>query len=383
MAVVPADRLAARVARVRSHLAEAGLDALLVTHLPNVFYLTGFRATAGAALVTPGKLILVADFRYRTAAEAAVSALASRTGAQLCPVPQGIDEAVADALRSARTARVGVEGAHLSVSRFEWLTRTLQTSDEPAAGQVRLVSTERLVERERAVKDDFEIDVLKEAGRRLSAVAPLAASFARAGRLEREVAADIDHAVRRAGFERPAFETIVASGPNSALPHARPTERALAPGEAVVLDFGGVYGGYCVDLTRTVSVGKPTDELARLHQAVAEAQAAALAAVRPGALASAVDGAARQVLERLGLAEAFGHGTGHGLGLEVHEEPRIGRVVPGQADAVLEPGMVITIEPGVYLPLTGGVRIEDDVLVTGGGCELLTNVPRTLTFHLA
>jgi Xaa-Pro aminopeptidase len=382
MAAAPADRLAARIARVRSHLAEAGVDALLVTHLPNLFYLTGLRATAGAALVTPLHVSLVADFRYRAAAEAAVSELAGRVGARVWPASRGVDEAAAEAIRSAGAARVGVEGAHLTVSRFDWLAKTLQGSGaEPR--KILLVPTERLVERERAAKDDFEIGTLREAGRRLSGIAPQAARFARAGRTEREVAADIDHALRQAGFERPAFDTIVASGPNGALPHARPTERALATGEGVVLDFGGVYDGYCVDLSRTVAVGKPTDELVRLHQAVAEAQAAALAAVRPGVTASAVDGAARQVLERLGLAEAFGHGTGHGLGLEVHEEPRIGRLAPGQPDAVLEPGMVVTIEPGVYVPPIGGVRIEDDVLVTREGCELLTSVPRTLTFHLA
>ena len=182
----------------------------------------------------------------------------------------------------------------------------------------------------------------------------------------------IETAMREAGFCRPAFETIVASGPNSALPHARPTDRRIQTGDPTVLDFGGVYDGYCVDLTRTVQLGAAPAALGRLYEAVAEAQQAAIDAVRPGALASAIDAAARSVLERYGLAEAFGHGTGHGIGLEVHEDPRIGRLIPRTPDHAVEAGMVFTIEPGAYVPGVGGVRIEDDVLVTEGGCEILT-----------
>jgi Xaa-Pro aminopeptidase len=186
------------------------------------------------------------------------------------------------------------------------------------------------------------------------------------------VAADIDSALRRGGFERPAFDTIVASGPNSARPHARPGKRALRPGDWVLLDFGGVYDGYCVDLSRTVRLGRGDAEFGRVFEAVAEAQRAAIATVRPGIRASAVDAAAREVLGRHGLAEVFGHGTGHGLGLEVHEEPRIGRPLEGSDDVLLAPGMVFTVEPGAYLDGIGGVRIEDDVLVTDTGCDVLT-----------
>jgi Xaa-Pro aminopeptidase len=186
------------------------------------------------------------------------------------------------------------------------------------------------------------------------------------------VAHDIDALIRRLGFERPAFETIVASGPNSALPHARPGARVLQPGDGVVLDFGGVYDGYCVDLTRTVQLGDAGSDFRRVFAAVAEAQQAAIASIRPGIPASAVDSAARAVLGRYGLEEAFGHGTGHGLGLEVHEEPRIGRALAGVPDLLLEAGMVFTVEPGAYVEGVGGVRIEDDVLVTEDGCVVLT-----------
>jgi Xaa-Pro aminopeptidase len=188
--------------------------------------------------------------------------------------------------------------------------------------------------------------------------------------------------MRDAGYERPAFDTIVGSGPHSALPHYRAGDRILISGDLVVLDFGGVLDGYCCDLTRTVSVGAPSAESRRVHAAVHEAQRAAIAAVKPGVAATDVDLAARNVLEQHALAEAFGHGTGHGLGLEIHEEPRITRPRANIEPVRLEPGMVFTIEPGVYLAGWGGVRIEDDVLVTETGCEVLTTVPYDLVPNL-
>jgi Xaa-Pro aminopeptidase len=209
-------------------------------------------------------------------------------------------------------------------------------------------------------------------------VAEAAFRAVREGVSERRVAGAIEAALRDAGYERPAFDTIVASGPNAALPHHRPGDRLLARGDLVVLDFGGVLDGYCCDLTRTVSVGPAAPEARRVHGAVREAQQAALDALRPGVPAWDVDGAARAVLDRHGLGEAFGHGTGHGLGLDIHEDPRLSRRRPDAAPVPLEPGIVCTIEPGAYLAGWGGVRIEDDVLVTETGCEVLTSVPRDL-----
>jgi len=192
------------------------------------------------------------------------------------------------------------------------------------------------------------------------------------------VAAEIDAALRRAGFERPAFDTIVAGGPNAALPHGRAGQRRIEPGDLVVIDFGGVLDGYCTDLTRTI-VTSPGDARARrLIEQVVEAQQAAFAAVRPGAEPEAVDEAARAALERHGLAEAFTHGTGHGLGLEIHEAPRVSRRRAGQVEPPLRAGMVLTLEPGAYLAGWGGVRIEDDVLVSEDGAEWLTDVPRAV-----
>jgi Xaa-Pro aminopeptidase len=206
----------------------------------------------------------------------------------------------------------------------------------------------------------------------------------RPGVAERQFAAEIDWRLKAAGFDRPAFETIVASGPNAALPHAHAGDRVLGDGDLVVLDFGGVYRGYCVDLTRTVALGAPTAEMRRVYNAVDGAQREAIRACAVGVGAGEIDAAARRALREFGLAEAFGHSTGHGLGIEVHEAPRIGpsrRTPSGQAiaDDVIEPGMVFTVEPGAYLPGWGGVRIEDDVLMTDTAVEILTNVPHELT----
>jgi Xaa-Pro aminopeptidase len=365
---------AARLARVRAHVARAGIDALAVSHLPNVQYLTGFVGSAGAAIVLRDACLLVVDFRYVTAATALADALGGLVRVEA--IEHSYDEAIVELLRKAGAARIGIEAAYLPVSRFNAISSGLAAKAplplHSDAGTPVLVPTERLVEQARIIKDDAEIAALREAGRRLGAIASGVADLVREGRTEREIALDIEVAIREAGFTRPAFETIVASGPNSALPHARPTLRAVQAGDPTVLDFGGVYDGYCVDLTRTVQLGAVSGPLAKLYSAVAEAQQAALAAVRPGIASSAVDGAARSVLERHGLGDAFGHGTGHGMGLEVHEEPRIARSSARLPDVVLEPGMVFTIEPGAYVPGVGGVRIEDDVLVTEKGCEVLT-----------
>ena len=355
-------------------MAALGIDALLVTHLPNVRYLTGMRASAAAAVIDGAGVALITDSRYITVARALAEAASTEFDLAVIEVQGSYDQAIRDSLRRSRLTRVGIEAEHLSLARWQWLRDSLH-------GQVALVSTAGLVEKERMVKDAAECDRFRLAGRLLAGVVPAALQLARAGRAEREVAADIECALAVAGFEDRAFETIVASGPRSALPHARPGRRRLAGGDLVVLDFGGVYDGYCVDLTRTASVGEPGGQAARMHAAVLAAQAAAIGAVRPGVRSSAVDAAARDVLREHGLAEAFQHGTGHGLGLEVHEAPRIAQAArlqgPG-ADVVLESGMVITIEPGVYLPGEGGVRIEDDVLVTAGGHEMLTEAPRGL-----
>jgi Xaa-Pro aminopeptidase len=347
-----------------------------VSHLPNIRYLTGFSATAGLLVLTPKECTLVVDFRYRSAARAHLAAQELSDHIKLLVPAHSYDEALVDLLKESGARRIGVEGAWMSISRFLKLSQALAASaPTPLRTQNAcpvLVPTDRIIESARAVKDPQEIATLREAGRRLGLAVDEAVGLVRPGRSELEVASDVDALLKRVGFERPAFETIVASGPNSALPHARPGRRILQYGDGVVLDFGGVYDGYCVDLTRTVQLGDVGAPFRRLFAAVTEAQQAAIASVRPGVRGSQVDSAARAVLDRYGLEDAFGHGTGHGLGLEVHEEPRVGRPTAGLPDVELEPGMIFTIEPGVYVEGIGGVRIEDDVLVTLEGCEILT-----------
>ena len=366
-----------RLARIRGWFAEWGIDALLVTHAPNLRYLTGFDGSMGAVLLTTSSCVLIVDGRYITAARTRVDQCTELAGVLVELAPSNLEQTIVRLVHEAGPLRrIAVEGAVMTLSRFDRLTTSLaEAGGANHASPPQLVALERAVERARLIKDETEIGTLREAARMLSAVARDAAAFAVAGRAERDVAADIDSAIRRAGFDRPAFDTIVASGPNSALPHARPGWRRLAPGDGVVLDFGGVYDGYCVDLTRTVQLEPHTPDFARLFDAVQAAHGSALRAIRPGRKASDVDGAARSLLTNCGLGDAFMHGTGHGLGLEVHEEPRISRPAAAHADELLEPGMVFTIEPGAYVAGVGGVRIEDDVLVTAGGCELLTDVP--------
>jgi Xaa-Pro aminopeptidase len=366
--------LAARHRRLRAALESLDLEALIVTPPANIRYLTNHTGTAGTLVATAEAMHLLVDFRYEEALRALQASPAACPGLTTWPVPASYDEALAACLGEIGVTAVGFEAAHLTVARHHWLTATL-SARSPA---IALRSTDLVVERARRVKDTFEIAMLRESAARLTGVAAAAFEAARAGTTERAVAAVIESAMRAAGYERPAFDTIVASGPNAALPHHRAGGRTLAPGDLVVLDFGGVLDGYCCDLTRTVSIGQPSAEATRVYAAVREAQQAAIDAVRPEIAATDVDAAARAVLDRHGLGAAFGHGTGHGLGLDVHEEPRLTRPRTDVAAVALEPGMVFTIEPGAYLAGWGGVRIEDDVLVTDTGCEVLTSVTRDL-----
>ncbi|MFO7692941.1 MAG: Xaa-Pro peptidase family protein [Vicinamibacterales bacterium] len=381
MAQPPADLLTARHARVRAALGREGLDALVVFHLPNIRYLTGFAGSAGIAVLGPEDIVLITDGRYATEVETRVAP--GCPGLRLLKVDPTYDATLSALLRGLDGPRVGFESAYLTVKRFDALTAALR--DTPSRRLGALIPAERMVEAARIAKDAAELAAFRRAGALISAVAREVLGGVRAGQREWEVAADIDDRIRRGGFERPAFDTIVASGPNGALPHARPGDRRLQAGDLVVLDFGGVYDGYCVDITRTVSVGTPGTEARRVYDAVAAAQMAAAGAVKPSAPVTDVDEAARAVLESRGLGAAFSHATGHGLGLEIHEEPRVGPrradipgVPPAGRDDRLEPGVVFTIEPGAYLPGFGGVRIEDDVVVTETGVEWLTDVPREL-----
>ena len=374
MALATSADLAARHQKIRRAIEALSLDALIVSAPTNIRYLANHGGSAGTLVVTGDALHLLVDFRYQEAIRLLQESPSACPTLRVWPVAASYDEALVDCLVQIGVGRVGFEAGHLTVSRHDWLLRTA------AARTLGLTfrATERVVEQARIVKDDGEVAALREAARRLTPVAQAAFEMIRPGISERAVAARIEAAIREAGFERTSFDTIVASGPNAALPHYRAGDRLLQRAEVVVLDFGGVLDGYCSDLTRTVALAPPSAEAHRVHQAVREAQQAAIDAVRPGIAATDVDGAARRVLEAHGLGEAFGHGTGHGLGLDVHEEPRVTRPRADVAPVLLEPGMVFTIEPGAYLPGWGGVRIEDDVLVTDRGCEVLTSVSYAL-----
>ena len=378
MSHAPSPALSRRQAIVRGSLASRGLDALVITSLPNILYLTNFTGSSAIVVLTAERLFFITDFRYLTGLAEARGTPHECLDLEVVTVEGSYDATLAALLAPRAWRRIGFEAAHLTVDRYRWLDATV-AANGPA--QSELVATERLVERARVRKDPHEIATLREAARRLSLVAAAAPADVRCGLTERDVALAIDRRVRQAGFAGPAFDTIVASGPNAALPHARPGERTITEGDLVVLDFGGVYDSYCVDLSRTVSVGPAGARAREVHAAVREARDCAIAAVAPGRSRFDIDAAARRALDRHGLGSAFGHGTGHGLGIEVHEDPRISRRRPDvdTQDEDVATGMVFTIEPGAYLPGWGGVRIEDDVLVTDGACEVLTNAaPRSV-----
>jgi Xaa-Pro aminopeptidase len=377
MSHAPSAALSRRHRLVREALTRAGLDALVVTSLPNVLYLTNFTGSSAIVVIDAERMRFITDFRYVTAIAASRGAAHECPGLDLVVVDGSYDATLSSVIAAAPGPRVGFEAAHLTVARHQWLASTI-ANQSPAA--VELVPTEGIVERSRVRKDDYEIAVVREAARRLSNVAREVVAGVRRGRTERQTAMRIDWELRSAGFDKPAFDTIVASGPNAALPHAHPTERTITEGDLVVLDFGGVYDSYCVDLTRTVVVGRAGSRVREVYDAVRAAHDNAIAAVAPGRSRFDIDAAARDTLTASGLGDAFGHGTGHGLGIEVHEDPRVSRRRP-DVDAQDEPvaaGMIFTIEPGAYLPGWGGIRIEDDVLVTEGGVEVLTDVTTDL-----
>lgn len=359
---------AGRLRRVQSVLETQHLGALVVSSGPNIFYLTGFSGSAGLLLVTRDEVRLLLDGRYELVARQAAEA------GRMAPVTIGrvdgrYDQALGQTITWLAPRRVGFEAAHVTVA-------TLQAWQK-AAPAPEWVPTHVVVEQLRQVKDAYEIGILARGGALISEVAGQLPRLVTLGTSERDIADRIDRAMRSAGFSGPAFDTIVASGPNSAHPHARPSDRALQAGDLVVLDFGGILDGYSVDLTRMAAVGSIRPEAQALFDAVLAAHGAAIEAVRPGLETWKVDRAARATLEARGLGDAFVHSTGHGLGLEVHEAPRVGRFDP-DAPTVLEPGVVFTIEPGAYVEHIGGVRVEDDVLVTEAGVQLLTTAPREL-----
>lgn len=354
--------VAARVDRLRVAMASERLDAMLVSHLTNIRYLTGFTGSAALLTVTEDDAVLVTDGRYADQAPAELAA-AGVTGIGVGVSGDGQRELLAAAIGAAE--RLGLEADHVSWAAWERYHGEWFPDAE-------VVATNGMVETLREVKDPGEIARLRAA----CAIADAALAEVR-GRLdesptEREFGLELDWAMRRRGTPEVSFETIVASGPNGARPHARPSDRRITDGDLVVIDFGATVDGYHSDMTRTIMVGAPTATQERMLDVVAEAQAAGVAAVAAGVAASAVDAACRNVIEAAGWGDAFSHGTGHGVGLDIHEAPR----VAASSDATLRAGQIVTVEPGVYLAAHGGVRIEDTVVVTETGAEPLTLTPK-------
>ncbi len=351
-----ADRRGDRQAALRRRLLDLGLDGILVTHGPNIRYLTGFSGSAGLLLVTPSRITLITDFRYAEQAPAEAG-----DAAEIVVELSNLWERLRRVLEPGPRLRIGIERERLTVRDADRLAR-LEVSDA--------VPTSEVVEGLRAVKDEVEVAAIRAAATLAQdALAELLPSI-RPGQTELEIAARLELALRVRGSEWHPFETIVASGPRSALPHARASGRVVGAGEWLLIDFGARLSGYCSDLTRTVLVGGRADQRQReIYGVVATAQKAALAGLMPGLSGREADALARDIIDAAGYGPAFGHSLGHGLGLEVHEGPRLSRM----AQEPLPAGAVVTVEPGIYLQGWGGVRLEDDIHLTATGAQCITD----------
>jgi Xaa-Pro aminopeptidase len=361
LATLPPMEVVGRADRLRAELDGAGCDAVLVTSLVNIRYLTGFTGSAARLLVTPDELVFVTDGRYRD--QAADQLGAAGVAARIEVTNTEAREVLAGA--AAGFARIGLEADAVT-----WAEQ--RRYDAEWFRDAEVVATEGLVDALRRVKDPGEVARIEAA----AVIADHALASVR-HRLaeeptEQEVALELDTEIRRLGAAGNSFETIVGSGPNGAKPHARPGERRIREGDLVVVDFGALVDGYCSDMTRTIQVGSPSDTQARMYEVVLASQQAGVDAVAAGVETAAIDRACRAVIDEAGWGEAFLHATGHGVGLEIHEWPR----VAATGDATLAPGHVVTVEPGVYLPEHGGVRIEDTVVVTADGCRALTHTAK-------
>jgi Xaa-Pro aminopeptidase len=350
-----------RLLAVQAALEARRLNALFVTHLPNIRYLCGFTGSAGVLLISAREKILFTDGRYT------LQANSETHGARVKITKIPALMAACDFAKSKRLRRIGIESDHITVAQRSALMKRLGRT-------VTLIAVPPIVEPIRMIKDADEISRIRTACHLGVNLFQCLLKALRPGTTESEAAGELELAARRSGAEQMSFPTIIAGGPRSALPHGRASTAILPSSGFVVCDFGVILAGYCSDMTRTVHLGAAEAEQRAGYEAVREAQQAALDAVKPGATVAEVDGAARKLLYNRKFGKYFTHSTGHGLGLEIHEAPRIAAT----EKQVLQPGMVVTIEPGVYLPGRWGVRIEDTVVVTGTGCEILTPCPKDL-----
>lgn len=358
-------RFSERLARFRQVLAQQQLDTFLVAVPENRYYLSGYTAedlnlteSSGYLLITADARYLLTDPRYREAARAEAPDF------ELAIYNQGLPQVLPDLLSELKTERLGVESHFLTCKRCREVEEALNKT-RPSS---RVVNTDGLIEQLRVIKDETEIEQILKSVRLTENALQAAWDFLAPGKTEKEIAWVIEKAIREGGGQAVSFPPIAAGGPNAALPHAVPTDRRVGPGESVVLDLGSKLDGYCSDMTRTWVFGAPSPELAEIYKIVREAQLAAQSVIRAGIDSTEVDSAARDLIGKAGYGENFDHGLGHGVGLAVHEKPGLRKADP----VPLEANMVVTIEPGIYLPGFGGVRLENMVCVTERGCELLT-----------
>ncbi len=356
-----------RLTKLREALTTEGLDAILITQPGNRRYLSGFTGTdldrdsAGVLLISQDQAVLAADSRYYEQIEKQAPDF------RLAKITDEFKMLLPELVHQVGAKRVGFESTHLTVDQHqEW--------QEVAEG-FELVPTKELVEGIRAIKDEDELSKIRKAIALADEALAHIAGFIEPGMTEKEVAWELEVFVRTHGAEKVAFDLIVASGPNGAMPHATVSERVIRAGEPIVIDLGAMVDGYNSDLTRTICSGRPDDRLKEIYDIVLEAQCTAEQSIRPGMTGKQADGIARQVIEEAGYGENFGHGLGHGVGLAVHEKPGVGRL----SEDVLEPGTVFTVEPGIYLPGWGGVRIEDIVVMREDGVEVLTQASKDVS----
>jgi Xaa-Pro aminopeptidase len=350
-----------RTDKAREKMQKAKLDALLVTDLANIRYLSGFSGSTSTVLITRDRSIIFVDFRY------VLQAGVECPGYEVIEFTGDVFTAVVDIMNAMGRIRLGFESEHVTHARHLRLRSLLSK-------EIRLVGTKQLVENLRLVKDSGEIEKIRRAAKLLDDCFLHMLDYIRVGMTEREVALEIDVYMRKHGARKEGFDTIAAAGPNAAYPHHQPTEAILKRGQVLKLDYGALLDGYNSDITRTVFLGEPDERGREIYGIVLEAQVAAANAIRPGLKGKAIDAVARDLITERGYGDNFGHGLGHSLGIDVHDGPLFTK----RSEYVLAPGMVGTIEPGIYIEGWGGVRIEDDVVVTEDGCEILTHASKEL-----